>query len=409
MEDNKPQDSMAGIADDDLTTAINNVQNEEIYIENTEQVRIDIDNANTMLSYIVDRGMEIDPKHLEVIVDSRTRQKNNKWTKEAEIRFYLTYMELTRAIKPVTVDSLASSRPTNLQKVGKIGQFFGRKTKDSLSRRSTTGYTLCTVFCMFLLLGVQIYFYLGSTRLDSILECESESEKLYKRMSELRVILQNSDDIQYASEFENCQDLMEEYDHRKLANIELMEPWVHNLRRLSFNTTMPTDTIPKYDLRGNRAGDRNVMMANTAIIQEAKSYRLILGIYILPLLYGIIGGFTFVLRELTSEIKGLTFSTGSNIKYMLRILLGAIAGLAIGLFWGDIQNVQQFGITSLSPMLLAFLGGYCVEYLLQFLERIVTSFFKKNADYYDKKPIEEGGRKEKPAPAKADAPSGDNE
>lgn len=394
MEDNKPKDSLAGIMDDDddLITAMNQVQKEESYIENTDQVRIDLDNANTMLSYIVDRGLELDPKHLEVIVESKDRYRSKKWTKETEIKFYMTYMELTKIIKPVTVDSLASSRPTNLQKVGRIGQFFGRKTKGSLSKRSTTGYTICTVVCMFLLLGVQIYFYLGSTRLDSIAESEEESSKAFKRMCELGVILQNNNDMGYTSEFEDCQSMLEEYDHRKLANIELLEPWVQNLRRLSFNTTLFTDTIAKSDVR--------ITQAHTAIIQEAKSYRLILGVYILPLLYGIIGGFTFVLRELTSEIKDLTFSTGSNIKYILRILLGAIAGLAIGLFWGDIQNVQQFGITSLSPMLLAFLGGYCVEYLLQFLERIATSFFKKNVEYYESKPIEEGGKPEpkKPEP-----------
>lgn len=383
MEDNKthhenPEATTGN--DEDLTSAVNTVQDEEKYIEDTEQIKKDLTNATTMLSYIVDQGLDIDPKHIESIVESKDLYKRKKWSKSAEISFYITYRELTRIIKPVTVDSLTSSRPP-IDKVGRIGRFFGRKYKYSFAKKSTSWYMASTILCMILLLGIQIYFYLGSTRLDSIKECQEESQKIWNRMTELNVILEsNPDNTQYAAEFEDCTSRLVESDTKISANIDLLEPWVQNLRRVSFNTTVETDTIAKQDIKYSKA--------RTAILQEANSYRLILGIYVLPLLYGIIGGFTFVLRELTSEIKSLTFSTGSNIKYILRILLGAIAGLAIGLFWGDLQNAQKFGITSLSPMLLAFLGGYCVEYLLQFLERISSSFFNKNAEYYAKKPVD---------------------
>jgi hypothetical protein len=206
------------------------------------------------------------------------------------------------------------------------------------------------------------------------------------------MIVQSSENENIAvnTEFERVQSDIMELDAKRKANIEMLEPWVHFVRFLTFNTTIRTDTIAMSSIEAHDA--------NTAIVQEAKSYDLILGIYVLPLLYGIIGGFTFVLRELTQEIKNLTFSTGSDVKYLLRILLGAIAGLSVGLFWGDIENTD-YGIASLSPMLLAFLGGYLVEYLLLFLEKLATSFFRKYDPETEHK--EEKKAEPKPAPVKA--------
>jgi len=380
MEDNKHHHGSkpeTTVADDDMTSAINEVKKEETYLENTLQIKTDIANASIMLSYILDKGLDIDKKLIECVVDSKNKFKQQKWTTEAEIEFYLTYKELTKIIQPVTVDSLASSRPSGVEKVGPLGRLFGRKTRGALTARSSTWYMMITGLVMFLLLGVHIYFFLGSTRLDNINECNDQIDKLQSRMYELQILTQKDPDNQsFNSEFEDVVSKLEEYNDRAQSNVDLLGPWVQNLRSFTFNTTIRTDTIAKNDIKFGKA--------NTAIIQEARSYRLILGTYLLPLLYGIIGGFTFVLRELTSEIKTLTFSTGSNIKYILRILLGAIAGLAIGLFWGDIQNTQQLG--ALSPMLIAFIAGYCVEYLLQFIDRTTKNFFSKSDEKKEAEP-----------------------
>lgn len=380
MENNKHHQNVnreSHVDDDDITSAINEVELEEKHLENSQQIQTDIANASIMLSYILDKGLDIDKKHIEAVIDSKNKFRKNKWSTDAEICFYLTYKELTKIIQPVTVDSLASARPTGIDNVGPIGRFFGRKGKGALSARSTTWYMVVTGVFMFLLLGVHIYFFLGSTRLNNIDECGSEIERLSSRMRDLNIMTQKDpDNLSFSSEFEEVAMKLGEFDDRLESNVDLLGPWVQNLRRFTFNTTIRTDTIAKDDIRYGKA--------NTAIIQEARSYRLILGTYLLPLLYGIIGGFTFVLRELTSEIKKLTFYTGSNIKYILRILLGAIAGLAIGLFWGDIQNAQQLG--ALSPMLIAFIAGYCVEYLLQFIDRTTKNFFSKNEERQEKHP-----------------------
>lgn len=371
MEDNKHHQNHNAIKDqscydDDITSAVNEVAKEEQYLLDTEQISNDISNASKMLSYILDGGLDIDKNHIDVVVDSKDKFKRKNWSKDTEIKFYLTYKELTKLIKPVTVDSLAASRPSGNEKVGPVRRFFGWYSQ---SQWSTARFMVATMIFMFALLGVHIYFFLGSTRLDNISECMDESDKLLSRMKDLSILTQKDpENLSFSSEYEECNMKLNEYDNKLQSNVDLLGPWVQKLRSITFNTTIETDTIAKTDINYNRA--------NTAIIQEAKSYRLILGTYVLPLLYGIIGSLTFVIRELTSEIKKLTFSSGSNTKYILRTLLGAISGLAIGLFWGDIQNAQQLG--ALSPMFLAFIAGYCVEYLLQFVEKSTENFFHKN-------------------------------
>lgn len=375
--------------DDDITKAFIEANKDDEYANANDQIRADVNNASSMLSFIVNRGIDIDQDLIESVVNAKNQLAHNKWTQHTEIEFYMTYKELTKLIRPVTVNSLISSAVDN--KPSFLGKLFGKQSRDSLAKRSVTSYTICTAISVILLLSVQIYFYLGSTRINNINNTYTEQDKIMERQKELSVILQNApDNLTYSSEMDDLGSRYNELDNIRQSNIDLLSPWTQYIRRLTFNTTIRTDTMPK--------NDKMYIKANTAIIQEAKGYVLILGIYVLPLLYGVIGGFTFVLRELTSDIKNLTFSQESNIKYVLRIVLGAIAGLSVGLFWGDIENVQTFGLSSLSPILLAFLGGYCVEYLLQFIEKIVMLFFNK---FSTEKKTEEA--KEEPAKLKTNA------
>ena len=389
------EDSLAGLigqetddrSDSDLTSAFAEVEKEEKY-ELTEDGRDRLQKADLMLNFITNSGIDIPEQLLRTVVKCKYIAKKGEWTPSTEAVFLMSYNELVKLIKPLSVDSIISSRPTLVEDdedPSPINKFFKKifhkKFRVASSLRSVRIYSFLTALMMILLLVTQIFFYLGSTRLASITECEAQLEEKQKRLNELMLFSGKVEDAAIQSECDKVYNDCIEIDNKRKSNIDLLGPWVKHARKISLNSTIYTDTIGINSKNGDKA--------NTAIIQEAKSFAIIIGIYILPLLYGIIGGFTFVLRDLTEDIRKLTFTKGSNTKYILRILLGAIAGLSVGLFWGDIESVQQFGLASLSPMLLAFLGGYCVEYLLQFLEKTAKSFFKK----YD--PENEPFRKER--------------
>jgi len=119
---------------------------------------------------------------------------------------------------------------------------------------------------------------------------------------------------------------------------------------------------------------------NVVIVQQAKSLIIILNQYILPLLYGLLGGFAFVLRSLANETKKLIYTPTSNIEYGLRIHLGALAGLVVGFLWGDFQG-KSFGIVeSLSPLAVAFLAGYSVDFLFRPYRFCSRKYSKKRSN-----------------------------
>lgn len=97
----------------------------------------------------------------------------------------------------------------------------------------------------------------------------------------------------------------------------------------------------------------------------------ILQSYLLPLLYGILGAATFVLRSLSRQIKNVTYSERSGIQHLLHIALGALSGIMVGWFSFLIQNESFIG--SVSPLAIAFFVGYNIELFFTKMDEIVVT------------------------------------
>jgi hypothetical protein len=68
------------------------------------------------------------------------------------------------------------------------------------------------------------------------------------------------------------------------------------------------------------------------------------------------------------EIKQRTYSYDCEVKYRLRLTLGALGGMIVGWFF---QPDEADAIASLSPMALAFLMGYNIELLFTIKDRVI--------------------------------------
>ncbi len=90
--------------------------------------------------------------------------------------------------------------------------------------------------------------------------------------------------------------------------------------------------------------------------------------FILPVLFGTMGAVAYVIRTISDQIRTTTFSSNSPIRHVMRVALGALAGLVIGLFTGLSAQL------SLSPLALAFLAGYGVEAVFSTFDGIVAKF-----------------------------------
>jgi hypothetical protein len=90
--------------------------------------------------------------------------------------------------------------------------------------------------------------------------------------------------------------------------------------------------------------------------------------FLLPTLLGTAGAVAYVLRATSDQIRTTTFSRTSPIRNLVRIALGALAGVVVGLF-----NGISAGLT-LSPLALSFLAGYGVEALFSMFDGLISKF-----------------------------------
>jgi hypothetical protein len=128
---------------------------------------------------------------------------------------------------------------------------------------------------------------------------------------------------------------------------------------------------------------------------------------ILPPLYGWIGALVYIMRSLSEQIRlGIYRKENTNL-CDFRILLGVVAGLAIGWFFRS-SGTEVNGIGLVSPFALAFVAGYSVEPLFTAMDRIGTAISagpgetpKRSAGTLNGGSVEPGKTEKVPLPGSA--------
>jgi len=89
--------------------------------------------------------------------------------------------------------------------------------------------------------------------------------------------------------------------------------------------------------------------------------------WLLPFLYGLLGACVYVMRRLLFDTKAAVVE---NVVIVLRLALGALAGVAIGWFAvPSSMSSAALGASSL-PYVLAFLAGFSIDILFTMLDRV---------------------------------------
>lgn len=115
----------------------------------------------------------------------------------------------------------------------------------------------------------------------------------------------------------------------------------------------------------------------TAKVAEVGAvYRNVVGQFLLPLLYGTLGGIASVVRALSASIREIRFSRAFRLEYGMQIPLGALTGATIGLVLSPESLGTVAGLTSLG---LAFAVGYSVDVVFAFLDGLVGRLTQRGA------------------------------
>jgi hypothetical protein len=107
---------------------------------------------------------------------------------------------------------------------------------------------------------------------------------------------------------------------------------------------------------------------NDRLQEKANLITGLIGAFVLPILFGTLGAVAFIIRSTSDQIRDSTFSTSSPIRNVMRVALGALAGVVISLF-SDFSTRL-----SLSPLAIAFLAGYGVEGVFSMFDGLAKKF-----------------------------------
>ncbi|WP_104398758.1 hypothetical protein [Vibrio penaeicida] len=287
-----------------------------------------------LLHYVARHGdLSIDADIAMGIARANEKMGTKYWNTENEIQLLHCFDRLAKQVYPVTVESIKAVVPNVTD--GKAS-FNGAARVITWYRR----YTVLTLIC---LLAIQMFYLFGHSLTQTLADALPQAE------------------------FPLSQDLE--------ANYQLLKKW---------NGIWMFGQGFQFDTQYNIAPQTHPELEYQANLIAAQSVLQMLQNYVLPLTYGLLGAFIFVLRSLLQQVRNLTYTASREVGYRLRLTLGCLAGMITG--W---LLKPEMGDMTLSPMALAFLAGYSIEVMFTLLDRLIDGI-RKNTEVVS---ASTGGRK----------------
>ncbi len=326
-----------------------------------------IEEAQLLLAYAVQQGIELEEALVTTLVKARNEIDQGNLRPEREIEFWMAFDNLARLVQPVSVASLKATRAYNARR-NKEGVI---STQSPKADRTIRVYQKWSVVILVLVLVVQIYWLIGSVIITAV------TQDIPERVQVLEVsVKETSGKLNQAHQNNNEAEAklaIEERDRyqNELKNLEDSKNAYYDSLRTWSNVLCLGVLCHKKEGYYNEQGYIETRQAAQLVLQPIQ-------LYILPILYGLLGTSAYVLRSLSKEIKDLTYTIDSNVRYRLRIQLGSLAGLAASWFlYGTSDGgtpSQLISFQRLSPLALSFMAGYSVELLFTAMDKVVTSF-----------------------------------
>lgn len=345
-------------------TTGNELYKELVEYEGKAQLHQAVANANLMLVHASEQGLQIDAEIIQKIVKAKYLEQNNAWTEADESEFWQVFRAISQIIQPVTIDSIKAAN-TKSQKSGWILRLFGVNERYTLTRKAVKRYVRGALVALFAMLIIQVYSLIGTTVLNNISSSDSKIQTLEDQM-----ILQQQ--LKNVSKARSLQLSIEKVADEREKNIELLALWLRPIDYLLLKepANLAIFRKSKSDKLNQKEVYELINDLGIRVTQSAQHPILIIGAYILPLFYGLLGAYAYVLRVLSEEIKNITYSLDSDIKYILRINLGALAGLGVGLVFTP--EAGHLVALNLPPLTLAFIAGYSIEFVFTAIDKFIV-------------------------------------
>jgi hypothetical protein len=257
--------------------------------------------------------------------------------------------------------------------------FLATKTKNLLAERSSARYLALLFLLLAVTIPLQLYVWTCTNLSKEITDIYNDNQAIVNKNTEpfrkLHADTQGQD-RPYRPEESRVIDQLDSDRSTILSNLNRAQSETRLLQLIAtLHTNIILNTVSSQDV-GNWFDDYNNALnlqnnQQAVFLATQAQVTLIVGIFlsfIMPTLFATIGAVAFVIRGISDQIKSSTFSQNSPVRHLLRVGLGGLAGVVVGLFTGLSTQL------SLPPLAIAFLAGYGVEGLFSMFDGFIAKF-----------------------------------
>lgn len=212
---------------------------------------------------------------------------------------------------------------------------------------SATGAALIVLLC------VQIFWFVGTTTLRDYQFFRNEVQQITDEISRIRAASGNTDATRATTE-----SLLEPLRLKLLYSGPQLDSTLSGLQGW-------TGWVPDFGTPPEMDADS----AKHYVVRKASSATQVLGLYILPLLYGLLGALVAVVKMLREDDSDDAIR---KLRPGARVVTGMVAGPMIGMFISpEFLNSLAFQAT---PFLIAFIGGYATDVFFALTDKFLNNF-----------------------------------
>jgi hypothetical protein len=331
--------------------------------------------AGPLLRFAAENINNLDPDLSLAIAQAVDAQQTSRWTPEISQRFWHAFSKLCDLIKPVTLESLSTKQPS-IESL-KWFRFKSRNFKISLADKTSSTHIRILAVLMIFVIPLQLYVWIGtnlSKQTDELLKDISPTVvRLSENFTQLVARAPGPDQSLKGTDLTAATKIIADSD----SMISAAKRIIHNAYFMDVLALITQSyDIPQGDHLDQWWGKYNyattlVHLAQDQAFLAQENINLIVGVivsFFLPIFFGAIGAVAYVIRLISDQIRTNTFSASSPIRHLMRVTLGALMGLVVGLFSGLSSQI------SLPPLALAFLAGYGVEAVFSMFDGMIDRF-----------------------------------
>jgi hypothetical protein len=297
--------------------------------------------ARELLDHCLKHGKQVDEKHVATVVRASRAVAQGELPEDLEREFLSALSAVAAAAKPASADSL---------------------------RRGSGGWIWTlrggTILFVLVAIVVHVFWVVGASLSADV----STRIKEYRDTTQAILDHHRLPIETVSADTERLYFRMRDVGTQLLSETNSLHTW--NLvwgRALALVRTVPSFMTAEYQ-QLSIDGKALVDLANATLAVRA------LVTFVLPLLYGTLGAFVYVLRESSREISAAVFTHDSASQYVSRLTLGPIAGVVIGFLMTPESGtaIDMGAVRALGTPTLAFLAGYSVEMVFSIMDRLIA-------------------------------------